>query len=551
MRIRGSHVSQILLGLTLLAALMWNLAYGAEVRWVQMDVNADGTRAEIGLDSAAEYKILRLSNPERLVVDFPASRLGARFAPPPGMGVVRAVRNGQPVPGTVRIVFDLAQSVRAREPRMERGGDGAWLVVEWPGQGASPAAARAASAPPPVSAASVPSATIAPVEGDDALVWPLGDPLERIALPQPTGTVPALPPPPGTRPYQTPGIPTGMVLPVPTRPANPADLPAGLALDPIAQIAATTQTGAAAQILHVATATAAGVSVANTSTAPAESLPMATHSAHAPAHPATTSVQFPEGQTSPLRPLVIMIDPGHGGRDPGAIGPGGSYEKHIVLAIARELAQQINATAGMRAQLIRNSDVYVELSQRARLAREAKADMFVSIHADAAQNRHAHGASVYTLSTTGASSQHARWLADRENSVDLIGGVPVANSTLSSVLLDLAHSGHMKASQDAAAHVLSGLSGVGKAHKRQVEYANFSVLRNADMPAMLVETGFISNPDEEQRLKDPAHQRRVASAILNGIEAFFRNQPPPGTLFAANMAEDGKVTYAQAGGGVP
>jgi len=245
---------------------------------------------------------------------------------------------------------------------------------------------------------------------------------------------------------------------------------------------------------------------------------------------------------------MIAIDPGHGGRDPGAIGPGGTYEKTIVLSIARELARQINATPGMRAHLIRNSDTYVELPDRARLAREAKADMFVSIHADAAQNRSVQGASVYTLSTTGASSQHARWLADRENSVDLIAGVKVENSTLSSVLLDLAHSGHMKASQDAAEHVLTGLSGVGKAHKKHVEYANFSVLRNADMPAMLVETGFISNASEEKRLKDPAYQRRVATAILNGINAFFRNQPPPGTLFAANAA----VSHpADASGGSP
>jgi len=159
---------------------------------------------------------------------------------------------------------------------------------------------------------------------------------------------------------------------------------------------------------------------------------------------------------------------------------------------------------------------------------------------------------VYTLSTTGASSQQARWLADRENSADLIGGVKVENNTLSSVLLDLAHSGHMKASQDAATHVLAGLSGVGKAHKQRVEYANFSVLRNADMPAMLVETGFISNAAEEKRLKDPAYQRRMATAILNGINAFFRNQPPPGTLFAAaNAAATNSKPYTDASGGVP
>jgi len=544
MRIRGAHLSQILLGLTLLAALFWNLAHGAEIRWVQMDANAGGTRAEIGLDAVAEYKILRLSNPARLVVDFPASRLSPRFAVPPGIGVVRAVRNGQPVPGTVRIVFDLARSVAAREPRIERGGDGAWLVVEWPGEGAPSVAATApppvsAPAAPPVAVSAPPAAAVAAEE--DAVIWPLGDPVERIAIPAPSGTVPALPPAGGARPVPPrTGGPTGAVpQPRPDGTTGPPAVAPGR-LDPIAQIAAATQTGAAEQIMQAAAATSVAVSV--------EAPPQAAPAPAPAARPLAVSAQ--PSHPPALRSLVIAIDPGHGGRDPGAIGPGGTYEKHVVLAIAQELARQIDRTPGMQARLIRERDVYVELPQRARLAREARADMFVSIHADAAQNRNAHGASVYTLSTTGASSQHARWLADRENSVDLIGGVAVENNTLSSVLLDLAHSGHMKASQDAATHVLTGLSGVGRAHKRQVEYANFSVLRNADMPAMLVETGFISNAAEEQRLKDPAYQRRLAGAILDGIQAFFRNQPPPGTLFAANLAASGKV-YADAGGGTP
>jgi len=539
MRIRGTHLPQILLGLALLAALFWNLAYGAEVRWVQMDMNSSGTRAEIGLDAASEYKIMRLSNPARLAVDFPASRLGPRFAVPPGMGVVRAVRNGQPVPGTIRIVFDLIEPVNAREPQIERGPDGVWLVIEWPSTG---------PAPPPAQPTEIPE--------QDVVVWPLGDPVQRISIPDPSSTEPAtgVPPPrpldqppptippPLPRPASdTPDAATGApaASPVAASPPPPAPNAGGPVLDPIAQIAAATQTGAAEQLAQTSATPPVAASthspaLAETAPAPTQARPIATRAQPASASPA-------------LRPLVIAIDPGHGGRDPGAIGPGGSYEKHIVLAIAQELARQINAAPGMRATLIRESDVYIELPERARLAREVKADMFVSIHADAAENRDARGASVYTLSTTGASSQHARWLADRENSVDLIGGVEVKNDTLSSVLLDLAHSGHMKASQDAATHVLGGLSGVGNAHKSRVEYANFSVLRNADMPAMLVETGFISNPSEEKRLKDPAYQRKVAGAILQGIDAFFRNQPPPGTLFAATSA----ITPVDASGGSP
>ena len=248
------------------------------------------------------------------------------------------------------------------------------------------------------------------------------------------------------------------------------------------------------------------------------------------------------------RPLVIAIDPGHGGQDPGAIGPRGRYEKHAVLAISKELARQINATPGMKAYLVRDNDVYVERPQRARKARAAKADMFVSIHADAAENRSAWGSSVYVLSLRGASSQHARWLADKENASDLVGGVRLTRDTLSNVLLDLAQSGHMKASQDAAGHVLTSLKGLGKTHKPQIEFANFEVLRNSDMPAMLVETGFISNPDEEKRLFDPAHQRKVASAVLDGIQSYFTRQPPPGTLFAARAQAEAEARTVAAGG---
>jgi len=237
MRIRGSHLPQILLGLALLAALFWNLAYGAEVRWVQMDMNASGTRAEIGLDAAGDYKIMRLPNPARLVVDFPASRLGARFAVPPGMGAVRSVRNGQPVPGTVRIVFDLVESApAAREPRLERGPDGVWLVIEWPGPGpaaaAAPVAATATAVPSPPAAASIAPAQ----EAEDTLVWPLGDPVDRIIIPGQGGATPvngappprALDQPPATIPPPLPsprpasGTPAAQVAPR----ASPSPAPA-------------------------------------------------------------------------------------------------------------------------------------------------------------------------------------------------------------------------------------------------------------------------------------------------------------------------------------
>jgi len=254
------------------------------------------------------------------------------------------------------------------------------------------------------------------------------------------------------------------------------------------------------------------------------------------------------------RPLVIAIDAGHGGQDPGAMGMNGTREKDVTLAISRELARQINATPGLRAYLTRDRDLFLPLPQRARLARAAKADMFISIHADAAENRNADGSSVYVLSLKGASSQRARWLANKENSSDLIGGVRLekANNTLASVLLDLTQSGHMRASEEAADHVLSGLKRVGNNHKPHVERANFAVLRTSDMPSMLVETAFISNPEEERRLNDPAFVRKIAGAVVDGVNTYFTRQPPPGTYYAARAkATEVASAGAAAAGGSP
>ncbi len=252
-----------------------------------------------------------------------------------------------------------------------------------------------------------------------------------------------------------------------------------------------------------------------------------------------------------MRPLVVAIDPGHGGQDPGAIGPSGKREKDVTLAVARELARQVNATPGLKAYLTRDTDVFIPLPMRAKKARAAGADIFISIHADAAENRSASGSSVFVLSTKGASSQRARWLADKENAADLVGGVRLqqTENTLANVLLDLAQSGHMKASEDAAGHVLGGLKAIGNNHKPDLERANFAVLRTSDMPAMLVETAFISNPAEERRLTDPAYQRRLAGAVLDGVNTFFTRQPPPGTLYAARAQAEMDAAAGTVAGG--
>lgn len=237
------------------------------------------------------------------------------------------------------------------------------------------------------------------------------------------------------------------------------------------------------------------------------------------------------------RPVIVAVDAGHGGKDPGAIGPNGRREKDLTLAVARDLAAQIGATPGFQSVLIRDEDRFIPLQQRYMHARKAQADLFVSVHADASHNRSATGASVYVLSLRGASSQAARWLADQENSADLVGGVKLddKDNTLAAVLLDLSQSATMKASEDVATQVLSGLKRVGKAHKPQVERANFVVLRSPDVPSLLIETGFISNPGEERKLADPGYRRQLAAAALDGIRAYFHAQPPPGTWLAANL----------------
>ncbi|MGN6112444.1 MAG: N-acetylmuramoyl-L-alanine amidase, partial [Luteimonas sp.] len=280
--------------------------------------------------------------------------------------------------------------------------------------------------------------------------------------------------------------------------------------------------------------------------------------AQAPAVPATATqpVKTVEdiARRAGLRPLVIAIDAGHGGQDPGARGAHGRREKDITLKIAREFARQVNATPGLQAYLTRDSDFFIPLTRRYQLAREHKADLFISIHADAFTSPTARGSSVFVLSQRGVSSQAARWLADQENAADLIGGVRLQDKgdTLASVLLDLSQSATMKASEDMAGQVLSGLKRLGKTHKNQVERANFVVLRSPDVPSMLVETAFISNPDEEARLNDPAHQKQLAGAILDGVTGYFSRQPPPGTLYAmqaeARRAGAGGASY---GGGQP
>ena len=256
--------------------------------------------------------------------------------------------------------------------------------------------------------------------------------------------------------------------------------------------------------------------------------------ASAPASGAVVAAPEPAQVPAPAPPpelrnrlFLVAVDAGHGGEDPGARGRRGTHEKNVTLAIARRLKTQIDATPGMRAILIRDGDYFIPLVGRVEKARKAHADLFVSIHADAFIKPHARGSSVFALSEGGATSASARWLAKKENEADLIGGVNLAvkDPYLARTLLDLTQTATINDSIKLARHVLDELQDVNTLHRGHVEQAGFAVLKSPDIPSILVETAFISNPEEEKRLRDEAYQDKMAAAILAGIQRYFAQNP--------------------------
>jgi N-acetylmuramoyl-L-alanine amidase len=250
--------------------------------------------------------------------------------------------------------------------------------------------------------------------------------------------------------------------------------------------------------------------------------------------PAASPAPVSKAPRGGLRDLVIAIDAGHGGKDPGAIGRDGTREKDVTLAIARKLEALLRAERGFKPVLTRNRDVFIPLRERTRIARKHKADMFISLHADAFSDPDARGASVFCLSLNGASSEAARWLADKENAADLVGGVRLSdrNDTLASVLLDLSQTASMQASLDVGQRVLTELGEIGAVHKREVQQAGFVVLKSPDIPSILVESAFLSNPEEERKLRTAAHQEKVARSVFRGLHSYYASKALEGTHFA-------------------
>ncbi|MBX9609592.1 MAG: N-acetylmuramoyl-L-alanine amidase [Gammaproteobacteria bacterium] len=296
----------------------------------------------------------------------------------------------------------------------------------------------------------------------------------------------------------------------------------------------------AAQTAPVKPAAPASPTVANAAP-PAPVKPSAPAPVSIASEPAPAPAPSRPAAASRGRELVIAIDAGHGGQDVGAIGPSGVYEKDVVLGVSRELARLIAAEPGMRPVLTRDGDYFLPLRTRMDRARARRADLFISIHADAVRDRRARGASVYTLSRRGATSEAARWLAASENAADLVGGASLDDKDrmLKSVLLDLSQAASMDASMDLASAVLRSLGGIGAVHNRRVQQAGFMVLKSPDVPSILVETAYISNPTEEKRLRSTLYQKRLARAIFNGILSFSRTQraaPAPAPVQASRSA---------------
>ncbi|WP_371041631.1 MULTISPECIES: N-acetylmuramoyl-L-alanine amidase [Pseudomonas] len=260
-----------------------------------------------------------------------------------------------------------------------------------------------------------------------------------------------------------------------------------------------------------------------------------------PAQPAIKLPPAPSGK----RDIVVAIDAGHGGEDPGASGSRGQHEKDIVLEIAKELQRQINSEKGYRAELTRTGDYFIPLRKRTEIARKKGADLFVSIHADAAPSKAAFGASVFALSDRGATSETARWLADTENRSDLIGGagnvsLDDKDRMLAGVLLDLSMTATLSSSLNVGQKVLGNMGRVTPLHKQRVEQAGFMVLKSPDIPSILVETGFISNANEAAKLATRSHQQALARSIHTGVRQFFQQNPPPGT-YIAWLRDSGKI----------
>ena len=460
------------------------LAFGANIMAVRVWPAADYSRVTIESDGELSAKHFLADNPPRLVVDIDQLELSPALRElvgkvRPGDPFIAGVRVGQNLPRVVRLVFDLKQPVAPAQ------------------------------------------FTLAPVAAyKHRLVFDLHptqerDPLldlirereraEQLAARQVQDALGEL---------------IGRI-----------DKPAAAR---VARSKATAIDSAAASSPAASIATAATASAPVTASSTTSATTSATTAAAATPGGSATSPTLPpalsaDAQRRIDRLVVVAIDPGHGGEDPGAVGPTGLREKDVVLAIALKLRERLNSLPGMRAMLTRDADFFVPLHERVRKARRVQADLFVSIHADAFFKPEARGASVFALSDKGATSAAARWMAQKENAADAVGGLNVAavqDPQVLRAMLDMSTSAQIKDSLRIGREVLERIGHIGTLHKRQVEQAGFAVLKAPDIPSILVETAFISNPDEEAKLRDASYQDKLVEALFIGIRRYFARNPP-------------------------
>jgi len=489
------------------------LAWGAQLLAVRVWPAKDYTRVTLESDTPLSAKHFMMANPNRLVIDIEGLQLSSQLrelvrkvkADDPYIAGVRA---GQYTPTVVRLVIDLKQGskpqvftlqpVAAYQHRM--------VFDLYPTLEADPASTLA-TAPTAASSSAAPSAAA-------VSATPTGANANTSAGTSPAGSLPAAS-------AAKPGASAPVSLD--KRSDSAAEAMNDALGDFIGDLRRKPQDKPADKPVDKA-----ALAKAPLKPEPKPDTKPELKSAEAAGAQRAADADEAEMRSGARRLVIVAIDPGHGGEDPGAVGPSGMFEKDVVLSVAYKMRERINATPGMRALLTRDADYFVPLHERVRKARRVEADLFISIHADAFMNPQARGASVFALSEGGATSAAARWMANKENSSDLVGGVNIKakDAQVMRTLLDMSTTAQIKDSLKLGRVVLGHLGKVGKLHKAQVEQAGFAVLKAPDIPSILVETGFISNPEEESKLKDDGYQSELADALMSGISRYFAKNPP-------------------------
>lgn len=487
------------------------VAHAAAVLGVRVWPARDYTRVTIESDQPLQNAQKLLQGPDRLVVDLDGLELDQTLKDlvakiTPNDPQIQSVRVGQFQPHVVRMVFDLKGSVKPQVFTLTPVGSYQYRLVFdlYPAVPPDPLMELLAQTQRKEQALEPPSAPGATLSGPAIAMPPPADGAtgrDTLASIAPPGAPPRTPSDSSDAFFQR--FAQADAPPALSRPGSAAKKPAHPPLAP-------------------AYANGSGAS------APPPLKGGANTGARSMRRDDDYGFRVPPGRAGTIRLLTVAIDPGHGGEDPGAIGGGGTYEKHIALDIGKRLRAKIDAQPNMRAMMTRDADFFVPLAVRVQKARRVGADLFVSIHADAFTSPEARGSSVFALSERGATSAAARWIAKKENAADIIGGVDFKTQdvTLTRALFDMSTTAQIRDSLKYGNYVLREIGGINKLHKRSVEQAGFAVLKAPDIPSILVETAFLSNPDEEQRLNSEAYRDKMADAILQGIKRYFAANPP-------------------------